>query len=47
MKRAFLRYALTAPKDPQIEKFLAQLETKDSQMLLEVKESLGLVPLKP
>lgn len=47
MKRAFLRYALTAPKDPQIEKFLAQLETKDSQMLLEVKESLGFVPLKP
>ena len=47
MKRAFLRYALTAPKDPQIEKFLAQLETKDSQMLLEVKESLGLVPLNP
>jgi hypothetical protein len=47
MKRAFLRYALTAPKDPVIEKFLAQLETKDSQMILEVKESLGLVPLKP
>ena len=47
MKRAFLRYALTAPKDPQIEKFLALIETKDSQMILEVKESLGLVPLKP
>ena len=47
MKRAFLRYALTAPKDAVVENFLTQCEIKDSQIILEVKESLGLVPLKP
>ena len=47
MKRAFLRYALTAPKEPVVENFLAQCEIKDPQTILEVKESLGLVPLKP
>ncbi len=47
MKRAFIRYALTAPRDSVVEKFLAQCEANESQMILEVKESLGLVPLKP
>jgi len=47
MKRAFLRYTLTAPKDRVVENFLAQWEMKDSQIILEVKESLGLVPIKP
>jgi len=47
MKRAFLRYALTAPNDQTIEFFLNKCREKEPQVLLEVQESLGFTQLKP
>lgn len=47
MKRALLRYALSVPSDPMVEKFIAQCELKEPQLLSEVRESLGLASPKP
>ena len=45
VKRAILRYALTAPQTPTLQKFLDQRKQSEPMVLEEVRESLGLVPV--